>query len=119
MRFRPEQHVRRQSDFRIIREQGRRLHGGLFTLWWLPREERSDQTARVGVVASTKAVGNAILRNRAKRRLREIFRRHQKLLPPGIDLLLVARRDLNQHPFSVAEERFVSLVAKLQPATHA
>lgn len=119
MRFRPEQHIRRQSDFRLIREQGRRIHGGLFTLWWLPRENASDQTCRVGVVASTKAVGNAIQRNRAKRRMREIFRRNQELLPPGIDLLLVARRDLNQQPFSVAEERFVSLLAKLQPATHA
>lgn len=119
MRFRPEQHVRRQSDFRIIREQGRRLHGGLFTLWWLPRENTADQTRRLGVVASTKAVGNAIHRNRAKRRLREIFRRHQELLPPGIDLLLVARRDLNQHSFATAEERFVSLCSKLPTAHHA
>ncbi len=119
MRFRPEQHVRRQSDFRKIREQGRRIHGGLFTLWWLLREDSTDDTRRLGVVASTKAVGNAIHRNRAKRRLREIFRRHQELLPPGIDLLLVARRDLNQNSFSVAEERFVSLCAKLPTATHA
>lgn len=119
MRFRPEQHIRRQSDFRVIREQGRRIHGGLFTLWWLPRENATDDTRRVGVVASTKAVGNAIHRNRAKRRLREIFRLHQELLPPGIDLLLVARRDLNQISFAVAEERFVSLCTKLQPATHA
>jgi len=119
MRFRPEQHIRRQSDFRNIREQGRRIHGSLFTVWWLLREETTDDTRRVGVVASTKAVGNAIHRNRAKRRLREIFRRHQELLPPGIDLLLVARRDLNQHSFADAEERFISLCSKLQPVAHA
>mgnify|MGYP000456992369 CR=1 FL=1 len=119
MRFRPEQHIRRQSDFRLIREQGRRIHGGLFTLWWLPRDHATDDTRRVGVVASTKAVGNAILRNRAKRRMREIFRRHQELVPPSTDLLLVARRDLNKQPFTVAEERFVSLCSKLQPANHA
>jgi ribonuclease P protein component len=119
MRFRPEQHIRRQSDFRLIREQGRRIHGGLFTLWWLPRENASNGLRRVGVVASIKAVGNAILRNRAKRRLRELFRRHQEILPAGCDFLLVARRDLNQKPFSVAEEHFLSLATKLRSARHA
>lgn len=118
MRFRPEQHIRRQSDFRCIREQGRRIHGGLFTLIWLQRENSAESTRRVGVVASTAAVGNAILRNRAKRRLREIFRRHQELVPSGVDLLLIARRGMNTQPFSVIEERFISLCPQITPATH-
>jgi ribonuclease P protein component len=34
MRFRPEQHLRRQGDFRAVRELGRRVDCGAFTLWW-------------------------------------------------------------------------------------
>ncbi|MFZ9682067.1 MAG: ribonuclease P protein component [Cephaloticoccus sp.] len=119
MRLRPEQHLRRQSDFRRVREEGRRLHCDAFTLWWWPSPDASVTLRRVGVVASTAAVGDAVRRNRAKRRLREIFRRHQLLLPPSGDLLLVARRLLNRLPFATVEGRFTTLCGQLSAPTHA
>ena len=54
-----------------------------------PREVPAG--ARVCVIASTAAVGNAVRRNRAKRRLREIFRHQQSAVPAECDLLLIAR----------------------------
>jgi len=119
MRFRPEQHVRRQGDFRRIREQGRRIHSGIFAAWWLPREDPADLTRRVGVVASIAAVGNAVQRNRAKRRLRAIFRENQDLVPAGGDLLLVARRAVNHQPFLVVQDRFLSTCRQLSPVSDA
>jgi|UniRef100_UPI00404AA681 ribonuclease P protein component len=119
MRLRPEQHLRRQSDFRRVREHGHRIHGGFFTLWWLPREDPPPPLRRVGVVASIAAVGHAVLRNQAKRRLRELFRRHQELVPPGGDLLLVAKHALIRQPFPVVEERFIATCTHLTTLTHA
>ena len=49
---------------------------------------------RVGVIA-TRRLGNAVARNRAKRLLREAFRKQQTSLPPGSDLVLVARRRIH------------------------
>ncbi|AHF91869.1 ribonuclease P [Opitutaceae bacterium TAV5] len=69
--------------------------------------------ARLGVVASRAAVGNAVARNRAKRRLREAFRQHQDLVPPGHDVLLVARRAINHTVFDELEKRFVGACRKL------
>jgi ribonuclease P protein component len=46
--------------------------------------------ARLGIVASRR-VGNAVVRNRVKRRLREWFRRRRGELPRGIDLLIIVR----------------------------
>jgi ribonuclease P protein component len=116
MRFRAEQHLRRQNDFRSLRAQGRRVDRGAFTLWWR-RRENAGQTppsvVRVAVVASTAAVGPAVRRNAAKRRLREIFRRHQDLVPPGSDLLLVARASLNRLEFAEAETKFVDACRQL------
>ena len=43
MRFHPEQHLRRQSDFRNLREHGQRINLGLFTLWWLHRHDAKPQ----------------------------------------------------------------------------
>lgn len=46
--------------------------------------------ARLGVVASRK-IGGAIERNRAKRLVREAFRRHKDLFPPQIDVVVIVR----------------------------
>jgi ribonuclease P protein component len=117
MHLRTEQRLRRQDDFRRIREQGRRIDGGAFTLWWRRRDAAGAVTpqtfARVGVVASIAAVGPAVRRNAAKRRLRELFRRHQTLIPPGTDLLLVARPSLNRLAFREAEAKYLDACRRI------
>ena len=115
MRYRPEQHLRRQSDFRALRERGRRLEAGVFTLWWRRREDADEAPTRIGFVASRAAVGGAVRRNRAKRRLREAFRRQQALIPPGHDLMLIARRSLNSLPLAEIEQRLADACRKLFP----
>lgn len=121
MRFRPEQHLRRPGDFRAVREQGRRIDCGAFTLWHIRRPADVPPAAlpRVGVVASTAAVGHAVERNRAKRRLREIFRQHQSLVPPASDVLLVARAAVNRLDFPALEQKFADACRKLTPSSHA
>ena len=98
-------------------KQGRRIDGGAFTLWWRSRDAAGQVIApslvRVGVVASIAAIGPAVRRNAAKRRLREIFRRHQSLFPPGTDLLLVARSSLNRLAFREVESKFINVCHRL------
>jgi ribonuclease P protein component len=120
MRFRPEQHLSRQSDTRAVREQGRRVECRAFTMWWRRRDVDSTPAAtpappisRVCVVASTAAVGHAVLRNRAKRRLREVFRHQQQLVPPGCDLMLIARAASGQWPLPELEKKFAEACAHL------
>jgi ribonuclease P protein component len=123
MRFRAEQRLRRQGDFRAVRERGRRLDCGTFTLWWRLREtaagEATPPVVRLGVTASIAAVGPAVQRNRAKRRLREVFRRHQDLVPAGCDLLLVARAALNRLAYGELEQKFMDACRKIFPPAHA
>lgn len=100
----------------MAREQGRRIECGGFTLWYVARAAGSDPipaTPRVGVVASTAAVGGAVQRNRAKRRLREVFRHHQSRVPAQLDLLLIARRSLNQLAYAEIEKKFVEACSRL------
>jgi len=125
MRFRPEQHLRRQSDIRAVREHGRRVDCRAFTVWWkhraAPAVEQPAPTdaptgARVCVIASTAAVGGAVQRNRAKRRLREIFRHQQHRVPADCDLLLVARSAVTRQPMSELEEKFAGACGQIAPA---
>ena len=129
MRFRAEQRLRRQSDFRAARERGRRIDCGGFTFWYHARatapvgDARTEAAvpvqARVGVVASTAAVGNAVCRNRAKRLLREVFRRNQEHVPPQTDILLVARRSLLRQALPQIENRFLDACRRAFGGTHA
>ena len=117
MRFRPEQHLRRQSDIRAVREQGRRVDCRAFTIWWKPRDvivaPPAQNPPRVCVIASTNAVGNAVRRNRAKRRLREVFRHQQHRVPAGCDLLLIARGAATEWPMSELENKFVEACGRI------
>lgn len=118
MRLRAGQRLRRNGDFRAVREQGRRLDCGVFQFTWRVRPANEPAApARVGVVASRASVGNAVHRARAKRRLRELYRRHQHLVPPTIDLVLTARGSLLRIDFAEAAQRFVHACSKLPAAS--
>jgi ribonuclease P protein component len=131
MRFRSEQHLRRQRDIRAVRELGRRLECRAFTLWWRRRdgsvpsvEPGSAKTApvatrRVCVIASTASVGGAVRRNRAKRRLREVFRHHQTEVPADCDLLLIARTGALDWPLATLEQKFTEACRQIPPAPSA
>lgn len=113
--------MRRQSDIRAVREQGRRIDCRVFTLWWKTRPADASvptTTPRVCVIASTNAVGHAVLRNRAKRRLREVFRQQQTHVPSGCDLLMIARFAATTCPIPDLAKRFVDACAQI-PATPA
>lgn len=69
--------------------------------------------ARVCVIASTAAVGGAIQRNRAKRRLRELFRHHQTEVPEGCDLLLIARAAVNRWNMLELQQKFADACRKI------
>ena len=115
MRLTAGQRLRRNGDFCAVREQGRRIDCGVFLLPWRVRPAGPPANPRVGVVASRAAVGNAVQRNRAKRRLREIYRRHQALVPPGLDLVLTARIALLRLEFAECSLRFAQACKKLSP----
>ena len=119
MRFRPEQHLRRQSEIRAPRERGTRVDCQAFAVWHLRRNQPPsgapdcEALPRLCVVASGASVGGAILRNRAKRRLREVFRRHQDVLPRDTDIVIVARQAVNRRPFADLERRFLEACRRI------
>ena len=80
--------VRRSREFREITEVGRRHSSGAFVL--LVRPTSGSGRARLGITASRK-VGNAVVRNRVKRRIREWFRCAGQARLVGLDVVVIAR----------------------------
>jgi len=89
-RLRPEERIRKQSDFSFLYKQGSRYRGRYFTVVYLPN---NLSYSRLGVVVSKK-VGGAVERNKVKRRLRALFRRNKVAMKETQDLLIIARPDV-------------------------
>lgn len=74
---------------------------------------RKNRTAtnRVGVTVSKK-LGHAVVRNRVRRRLREIYRLNEDLFAPGWDIVVVARSRCVSAEFGKLQSAYLSLAAK-------
>jgi len=85
------QRVKSGRDFARIKNRGRRMTRGCLIANWM--ELPSGSPPRVGVI-TTRKLGNAVVRSRARRLLREVFRLHQRELREPVDLVLVARSSI-------------------------
>lgn len=88
--------VRRRTDYLAIQNRGRRVAGPNLLLFALVGQEqqappgRPGRQGRIGITVSKK-VGNAVVRNRVKRWIRECYRRSRPQFPVCLDLVVVAR----------------------------
>ena len=74
------------------------------------RRNRSNQN-RVGITVGKK-LGHAVVRNRVRRRLREIYRLNEALFAPGWDIVVVARSRCIKADFQKLTQAYLSLAEK-------
>ncbi len=109
-RLRPVERLRCPRAYQRVFEQGEKLVGSLFILYVLPT---SEPYSRLGIAVS-KRIGNAVVRNRIKRYLREMFRRHKAFLLSSCDLVCVARREAAGAPLALYTQQFLLLLQRRQ-----
>ena len=109
LRFGRASRIKQGRDFARVRQEGQRLVLGCLIANW--RRLPADSPSRLGVITAGK-VGNAVLRNRARRLLRQSFRVHQHELAQPLDLVLVARPSIAGKGFSAVEKDFLTTLRK-------
>ena len=104
--LRRTERVRRRPDFERAYETGARINGRYMTVFVV---ENGGPMFRLGV-AATRKIGAAVVRNRAKRLARELFRRHK--VDAGLDVIIVPRRDMVNVPFATLEADYLAALAR-------
>jgi ribonuclease P protein component len=106
VKFRPTERIRRRAEFQGVYKRGVRLRGRYSTTFILPN---SGGVGRLGI-AATKKLGGSVQRNRAKRLIREVFRRNK--IAAGFDVVVVPNRDLLDASLTVLEAEYRGLVER-------
>jgi ribonuclease P protein component len=101
--------IKQGRDFTRVRQEGRRMVTGCLIANW--RRLPPGSPSRLGVVTSRK-IGKAVVRIRARRLLREAFRVHQHDLAEPVDLVLVARASIVANGLSGVEKDFLTTLRK-------
>jgi len=106
-RFRRSQRLLRSPEYEHVAQHGRRAVSNAFVVLAAPG---GDDGPRLGITASRK-VGNAVARNRVKRRIREWFRRERPRLP-ALDLVVIARAPATRLESDEVRDQLSALVLR-------
>jgi ribonuclease P protein component len=105
LRFSRNSRLAQSRDFARIRQQGERLAQGCLIANW--NKLSTGAAPKLGVVTSKK-IGGAPVRSRARRLLRESFRLHQHEFAQPVELVLVARNSIAGKKFADVEKDFLA-----------
>ena len=105
-KFQKAERLRSSRDFRAVFQQCRKLEDGNLIFYVQFKE---DTALRKFGVSLSRALGKAYLRNRLKRRLREIYRVEKEKFRGGYQVILVPRRGSVDRTFEELRESFLSL----------
>ncbi len=94
-------------EFSAIKNSGRRMARGSLIANWTPSP--AGQSSKLGVITS-KRIGPAVVRSRARRLLREAFRLHQHELAKPIQLVLIARNSIVGKACADVEKDLISVL---------
>ena len=107
--FPKQRRLTRASEYQRVKRDGLVRRGKLLTLSATAVE--NSGRCRVGFVTSRR-LGNAVVRNRVRRRLREIVRRHQHDLRQDLWIVLIAKRDAANASYRALEDEWLRLARR-------
>lgn len=109
LRFPKAAHLCRAGEFARLKREGLSFHGKLMVLSVLAAS--GENASRIGLITSRR-VGGAVVRNRVRRRLREIVRAARPQLKAGVWLALIARQAAARASFQALRDEWTQLAQR-------
>lgn len=109
-RLRPCERLKKRPEFQAVLREGHKATGRFMTVVVRRTEGRC---ARLGIIASKK-LGGAVVRNRAKRLVREVFRHVKHEMPSlqGCDVVVIPRPELVTAPITSLMDDFRAILSR-------
>jgi ribonuclease P protein component len=107
--------LRKHADYQRVYREGKRQSLPLMTYFFALRADGSATGSRVGLTAG-RVLGNAVARNRIKRRMRAAVGRHRTELTAGVDVILHPRKTVLEAEFSIIERDVLRAFRAVQTA---
>ena len=101
--------IEQSGEFARIRQQGQRVVVGCLIANWQRLPDGAKP--KLGVVTSKK-IGGAVQRNRARRLLRESFRQHQFELAQPVEIILIARNSIAGRALAEVEKDYLTALRR-------
>jgi ribonuclease P protein component len=122
----------RSADYEAVYGAGQRRSSPQFAIFFRLQRALAASRAKAGAhdneadgprpisrfgISVKKTLGGAVVRNRIRRRIREILRRNRTEIPSGWDIVIHPRRSVAQAPFVPLEAELVRLLRSIAPKT--
>lgn len=101
--------LRKKQDFGLVYRQGRSFANAQFVVYW--RKQAEPGNFRLGISASSK-LGGAVVRNRIRRKIKEIVRLNAARLQNGYDIILIVRKPALQMSYRELEGSIMHVLRK-------
>ncbi len=109
--------LRKHADYQRVYREGRRQSLPLMTYFFAARTVTAAAAGpRIGLTAG-KVLGNAVARNRIKRRMRQAVRQHRLELTTNVDVILHPRRTVLEVEFAQIERDVLRALRAVQAAS--
>ncbi len=111
-KFQKSKRLLDNEEFRRVFRSGKRLNSSFLTLIFRFFQPKSGVTGpRLGLSVSKK-VGDSVIRNKIKRRLREIFRKNQLSIAKNVEIVLIPRSEAAKTSYQDLEKSLLGLISR-------
>lgn len=104
-----ELRLRKKEDFNKVYRYGKSMANRQFVVYYIPQQ--AADSFRLGVSVSKK-IGNAVVRNKLRRRMKEIVRLHADRIKQQTDLVLIARNGVGEMSYQELEKSIIHVLSK-------
>ena len=101
--------ILKRGLYRRVYDEGRKFQARYFTAFVLPN---SGAQPRIGITV-TRKIGNSVQRNRARRLVREVFRKNKWLVPEGVDIVINMKKLLVEVGYKEIEGDFLNFLERV------
>jgi ribonuclease P protein component len=101
--------INRGKEYGFLYKNGRKINGRYIIVFI---KENNLEHNRFGIVTSKK-IGNAVIRNRAKRKIREVIRKNLQIIRPGYNIVVIARFNIKEVIFDLIEKDYLRIMKKV------